>query len=155
MLKLKLQYFGYLMQRTDWLEKTLSWERLKAGGEWDDRGWDGWMVSPTRWTWIWINSRSWWWTVKPGVLQSIGSQRVGLDWVTELNCPKACWRQESCMPYSLVFHGSAQGLFIHQQHEVNYIYLSVIMKIEWNNNICLLVVVYCYITNNPKPRGLK
>jgi len=61
------------------------WERLKAGGERDDRGWDGWMASPTQWTWVWANSGSWCWTGKPGVLQSMGPQRVGYDWVTELN----------------------------------------------------------------------
>ena len=72
------------MQRTDSLEKTC-WERLKVGGEGDDRGWDGWMVSLTQWTWVWTSSRSWWWTGKPGVLQSIGWQRVGHYWATELN----------------------------------------------------------------------
>ena len=60
------------------------WKRLKAG-EGDDRGWDGWMASPTRWTWVWVNSGSWWWIGRPGVLQFMGSQRVGHDWVTELN----------------------------------------------------------------------
>ena len=85
MLKLKLQYFGHLMRRTDSFEKTLMWERLTAGGEGADRGWDGWMASPTQWTWVWVNSRSWWWTGRPGVLQSTGSQRVGHDCVTELN----------------------------------------------------------------------
>ena len=85
MLKLKLQYFGHLMRRTDSLEKTWSWERLKAGEERDDRGWDGWMASLTRWTWIWVSSGSWWRTEKPGVLQSMGSQRVRHDWGTELN----------------------------------------------------------------------
>ena len=84
-LKLKLQYFGHLMQRTDSLEKTLCWERLSAGGEGDDKGWDGWMVSPTQWTWVWVNSGSWWWTGRPGVLQFMGSQGVGQDWTTELN----------------------------------------------------------------------
>ena len=84
-LKLKLQYFGHLMQRTDLFEKTLCWERLKAGGEGDDRGWDGWMAPPTGWTWVWVNSRSWWWTGRPGMLQSMGSQRIRHDWVTELN----------------------------------------------------------------------
>ena len=83
-LKLKLQYFGYLMRRTDLLEKTWCWERLKAGGEGDDRGWNRWMSSPTQWTWVWASSRSWWWTRKPGVLQSMGLQRVGHDWMTEL-----------------------------------------------------------------------
>ena len=84
MLKLKLQYFGHLMGRVDSLEKTLMPEGLRAGGEGDDRGWDGWMASPTRWTWVWVNSRSLWWTGRPGELQFMGSQRVGHDWATEL-----------------------------------------------------------------------
>ena len=61
------------------------WERSKAGGEGDDRGWDGWMASPTQWTWVWVGSRSCWWTGTPGVLQSMGLQRVRHDWATELN----------------------------------------------------------------------
>ena len=63
------------------------WEGLGAGGEGDDRGWDGWMASPTRWTWVWVNSRSWWWTGRPGVLQFMGSQgsRTQLSNWTELN----------------------------------------------------------------------
>ena len=61
------------------------WERLKAGGEGDDRAWDGWMASLTRWTWVWISSRSWWWTGKPGVLQSMWSLRVRHDWTTSLS----------------------------------------------------------------------
>ena len=61
-----------------------SWERLGAGGEGDDRGWDGWMASPTRCTWIWVNSGSWQWTGRPGVLRFMGLQRVGHDWATEL-----------------------------------------------------------------------
>ena len=60
------------------------WERLKAGGEGDDRGWDGWMASPTYWRWVWVSSGSWWWTWRPGVLQFMGSQRVKHDWTTEL-----------------------------------------------------------------------
>ena len=66
------------------LKRPWCWESLKAGGEGDDRGWGGWMASPTRRTWIWVNSRSWWWTGRPGLLWSMGSQRVGHDWVTEL-----------------------------------------------------------------------
>ena len=61
------------------------WEGLGAGGEGDNRGWDGWMASPTRWTWVWVNSGSWWWTGRPGVLRFMRSQRVGHNWVTELN----------------------------------------------------------------------
>ena len=67
------------------MKKPWCWEGLGAGGEGDDRGWDGWMASPTRWTGVWVNSGSWWWTGKPGVLRFMGSQRVGHDWVTELN----------------------------------------------------------------------
>ena len=85
MLKLKLQYFGHLMQRFDSLEKLLWWEGLGAGGEGDDRGWDGWMASPTRWTWVSVNSGSWWWTGRPGVLHFMRLQRVRHDWATELN----------------------------------------------------------------------
>ena len=69
---------------TPW-KRPWRWERLKVGGERDNRGWDGWMAKPTRWTWIWTSSRSWWWTGKRGVLQSMGLQRVGHSWATELN----------------------------------------------------------------------
>ena len=86
MLKLKLQYFGHLMRRVDSWEKTLMLGGVGAGGEGDDRGWDGWMASPTRWAWVWVNSGSWWWTGGPGVLRFMGSQRFRHDWVTtELN----------------------------------------------------------------------
>ena len=67
------------------LKRPWCWERLKAEGEGDDRGWDGWMASLTQWTWVWVSSRSWWWTGKPGMLQSMGSQRVGHGYVTEIN----------------------------------------------------------------------
>ena len=65
--------------------KDISWEGLGAEGERDDRGWDGWMASLTRWTWVWVNSGRWWWTGRLGVLRFMGSQRVGHDWATELN----------------------------------------------------------------------
>ena len=86
MLKMKLQYFGHLMQELTPWKRPWCWERLRAGGEGDNRGWDGWMASPTQWTWVWVVSRSWWWTGRPGVLQSMGSQsQTGLsDWA-ELN----------------------------------------------------------------------
>jgi len=69
---------------THW-KRPWCWERLKAGGEGDDGEWDDWMASPTQWTRVWVNSGSWWWTGRPGMLQSMGSQRVRHDWVTELN----------------------------------------------------------------------
>ena len=67
------------------LKRPCCWERLRAGGEGYDRGWDAWMTSPTRWTWVWVDSGSWWWTGRPGMLQFMGSQRVRHDWATELN----------------------------------------------------------------------
>ena len=91
MLKLKLQYFGHLMRRTDSLEKTLMLGNIEGAGEGDDRGWHGWMVSPIRW--VWASSRTWWWTGRPGVLQSMGLQsRTWLsDW-TELNTKNISWK---------------------------------------------------------------
>jgi len=80
---------------THW-KRPWCWEGLGAGGEGDDRGWDGWMASLTRWTWVWVNSGSCWWTGRPGVLQFMGSQRVGHNWATELN-----WRlKESWTVYT-------------------------------------------------------
>ena len=85
MLKLKLNTLvTWCKELTQW-KRSWCWERLKAGGEGDDRGWDVWMASLTRWTWVWVNSRIWWWTGKPGRLQSTGSQIVGHDEASELN----------------------------------------------------------------------
>ena len=69
---------------THW-KRLWCWEGLGAGGKGDDRRWDGWMASLTRWTWVWENSWSWWWTGRPGMLRFMGSQRVGHNWVIELN----------------------------------------------------------------------
>ena len=71
-------------ESTHW-KRPWCWEGLRVGGEGDDRGWDGWMASPTWCTWVWVNSGSWWWTGRPGVLQFMGSQRLGHNWATELN----------------------------------------------------------------------
>ena len=84
MMKLKLQYFGHLMRRTDPLEKTLMLGKIEGRRRGDNRGWNGWMASPIQWTWVWVRSGSWWWTGKPGVLQSMGLQRIGRNWATEL-----------------------------------------------------------------------
>ena len=85
MLKLKLQYFGNSSEELTHWKRLWCWEGLGAGGEGDNRGWDGWMASLIRWTWVWVNSGSWWWTGRPGILQFMGLQRVRHDWVTELN----------------------------------------------------------------------
>ena len=79
---------------THW-KRPWCWERLRAGGEGDNRGWAGWMASPTWWTWVWVDSGSWWWTGRPGVLRFMESQRVGHDWVTELNWTEVGWTQRA------------------------------------------------------------
>ena len=129
MLKLKLQYFGHLVQRADSFEKTLMLGKIEGRGEGDDRGWDVWIASLTQWTWVWVGSRSWCWTGRPGVLQFTGSQRVGHDWMTELNwmalarplfwadtlCslpghPYPCWLLWTPSPLSLQ-HGATESPF--------------------------------------------
>ena len=85
MLKLKLQCFGHLMQRTDSMEKTLMLGKTEGRRRRGDRGWDDWKASPTQWTWVWVNSGSWRWTGRPGMLQYMGSIIVRLNWATELN----------------------------------------------------------------------
>ena len=130
MLKLKLQYFGYLMRRTDSFEKTLMLGKIEGRGRrgqqrmrWldgifdtmdmslmkVDKGWDGWMASLTQWTWVWVDSRSWWWTGRPGILQSMGSQSLIQlsDW-TELNNNKKynCWKIKTLIESILVLEGS-------------------------------------------------
>ena len=84
-LKLKLQSLATWCEELIQLKRLWCWKRLKVGEEGNYKRWDGWIASLTWWTWVWANSRSWWWTGKPGVLQSMGSQRVRHDWMTELN----------------------------------------------------------------------
>ena len=79
------QYFATWWEELIYLKRPWCCKRLKAGGEGDDRGWDGWMTSLTQWTWVWASSGSWWWTGRPSIMQSMGSQRVRHDWATELN----------------------------------------------------------------------
>ena len=83
MLKLRCQYFCHLIRRTDSLEKTLMLGKVEGRRGRGGQGWDGWMTSPTQGAWVWINSRSWWWTEKPGMLQSMGLPWAGHDWATE------------------------------------------------------------------------
>ena len=100
------------MRRTDSLEKTLMLGKLEVGGEGDNREWDGWMASLAWWTWVWVKSRSWWWTGRPGVLQSTGSQRVRHDWETEPN-----WTESAggCVLFLFLFvwlHQGAWGILV-------------------------------------------
>ena len=83
MLKLKLQYFGHLMWRSDSLKRPWCWERLQTEGEGAYRGWDDWMESLTQWTWVWASSWCWWWTGKPGLLHEVTKSRTWLSsWTT-------------------------------------------------------------------------
>ena len=95
MLKLKIQYFDYLMRITDSLKKTLIMGKIEAEREGSVRGWDGWMASLTWWAWVWVSSGSWRWTGKPGALQSMGLQRVRHDWATELNWSRIYFKTSS------------------------------------------------------------
>ena len=97
-------------------------ERLKAGGKGDDRGWDGWMASPTWWTWVWVNSRSWWWTGRPDVLQSMGSQRVRHTWATKLN-----WRRGD----SVMGEGCYHHYFVAGEAEVERDWMICLRSRDW------------------------
>ena len=97
-LKLKPHYSGHLLWRNDSLETTLMLGKIEVGGKGVDRGRDGWVVSLTQWTWVWVSFGSWWWTGKPGLLQSMGLQRVRHSWSPELNWFKIVrtWKQPKC-----------------------------------------------------------
>ena len=88
MLKLKLHYFAHLMWRTDSLERFWCWESLKAGGKQADRGWNSWMASLIQWIWVWVSSRIWWWTGKPGMLCTWGGKDSDmtewLNWIDSI-----------------------------------------------------------------------
>ena len=102
---------------THW-KRPWCWERLKVGREGYNRGWDGWMASLTQWTWVWVNSRSWWRTGKPGVLRSMGSQRVRHNWASELNWTELMWTLNSIstklVNYKSSLKDKKQLLFIHE-----------------------------------------
>ena len=100
-----------------WLPDVKSWLFWKdpyAGKDWnqeetgDDRRWDGWMASPPQWTWVWVNSRSWWWTGRPGVLQFMGFQRVGHDWDTEVNWTELIWLPSGSWVVEALWQGSQE-----------------------------------------------
>ena len=95
MLKLKLQYVGHLLQRTDSFQRSWCWERLKVGGEGDKRGWDGWMASPTQWAWVWVNSGSWRWTGRPACCSPWGRKESDmtelLNWTELRLLHLPCW----------------------------------------------------------------
>ena len=132
------------------LKRPWCWERLRAGGEGDDRGWDGWMASPTQWTWVWVDSRSWCWTGTPGMLQFMGLQRVRFNWATELNIFQHSGflnnvivtgtdvvQSPSCVPQGLFqwvgsLHQMAKILELQLQYQSSNEYSGLIsFKIDW------------------------
>ena len=124
-LKLKLQFFGHLMQRADSLEKTLMLGKIEVGGERDDRGWDGWMASLTQWTWVWVGSRSWWWTGMPGVVRFMWLQTVRHNWATELNwsdlIAEMCLVFTECFAYCFIYASLCYLQFHYQWKIILYI----------------------------------
>ena len=119
------------------LKRPWSWERLRARGEGDDREWDGWMASSTQWTWVWVNSGSWWWTGRPGMLQSMGLQRVGHDWATELN-----WKLMFC--FLTDYHINYEVYFMCNYKVIDICSLLLMtnhhMSIAWLSNMILVVI---------------
>ena len=114
-----------------WPPHAKSWligKNSDAGRDWGqeekrDRGWDGWMASLTRWTWIWVNSGSWWWTGRPGMLWFMGSQRVGHDWATELSLTEYT-QEESEWLFRWKINNYKQG--------IKYKYHSIIWRWAWS-----------------------
>ena len=104
MLKLKLQYFGHLMRKADSFEKTLMLGKIEGRRRRGRQRMRWWMASPTQWTGVWVDSGSWWWTGRPGVLQSMGLQRVGHDWATELNWTELLWGYERLIALQSSLH---------------------------------------------------
>ena len=121
-LMLKLQYVVHLMWRTYTLEKILMLGKIEGRRR---RGWDGWMASLTQWTWVWVSSGSWWWIGRPGVLQSMGSQRVGHDWATELKA-MTIWLEPVSVINQMHIHACAlNGLGDTTRSQYALLYVSV------------------------------
>ena len=121
------------------LKRPWCWERLRAGGEGDDRGWDGWMASPTQWTWVWVNSGSWWWTRRPGVLRFMGSQRVGRDWATELN-----WNWITLL-YSINKHNIATQLHFNKIYFKTTFLAYISISFNYHSNPARLVLLFPFL----------
>ena len=132
--------------RHEWRKQKRFWG-LGAGGEGDDRGWDGWMAgSLTRWTWVWVNSRSWWWTGRPGVLRYMGSQRVGHDLATELNWTEVNWSNWAELKcYLFVLFLQVLSLWITKYTSI--VKLKFSLSVVVKNQIMLLIVLKMKMTS--------
>ena len=122
--------FSQCKELTHW-KRSWYWERLKAGGEGDDRGWDGWMASLNWWTWVLASFRSWWWTGKPGILQSMGSQRVKFDWATKLSWTE--FSQNPSVPFTII---CSMFWSVQPTSVISYAYvLGICNFFDWRVNI--------------------
>ena len=131
MLKLKLQYFGHLMWKASSLEKTLMLGKIEGRRRRGNRGWDGWMASPTQWTWVWASSRSWWFTGKPGMLQSMGVAK-GQTWLRDWT--KLNWlNHSSIIPLSL----TVKSLFF--KKHINFLILAA------SGSSCAMRDLHCFL----------
>ena len=143
-LKWKLQIFGHLMWRADSLKRPWCWQRLKVEAEGDDRGQESWMAPSNQWTWVWANSRGWWRTGKPGVLQSMGSHRVVRDWTTIGD-----WTQSPVSLPSLAVRGA-----IECSNPQGWLYWGPAPTSPWESKRCLISVTkdifISFITGNSK-----
>ena len=153
MLKLKLQYFGHLMEELTHWKRLWCWEGLGARREGDGRGWDGWMASLTWWTWVWVNSGSWWWTRRPGVLQFMGSQRVGHDWVTDLiwsdhrsPASESLWMEPRLMFYN--FSDDFQSALITTALCHVWTLLMVFLFLTFDFRLTIIVSLLRYLCQN-------
>ena len=124
------------------------WEGLRAGGKGDDRGWDGWMASPTQWMWVWVNSGSWWWTGRPGMLQFMGSQRVGHDWATEGN-----WTEQYHMEKAMAPHSSTLAWKIPWMEEPGRLQSMESLRVghNWATSLSLFTFMHWRRTWQPTP----
>ena len=137
------------MRRADSFEKTLMLGKIEGGRRRDDRGWDGWMASLTQWTWVRVSSRSWWWTGRPGVLQSMRSQRAGHDQVTETNwttsiqtlvglqTPCSLWGNIANFPPSLL----PQSLYSHHSAYLKWLFPCCLAGSINSGYSCLLIII--------------
>ena len=151
MLKLKLQYFVQTHWKTLWC-----WEGLGARGEGDDRGWDGWMASPTRWTWIWVNSGSWWWTGRSGLLRFMGSQRVGHDSATELNwlaIVSGEQKRDSAIHVHVAFLPKTPlpSRLPHKIEQSSMLYSSPLLVRHFKYSVVYMCIQICYHFPPPSP----
>ena len=133
------------------LKRPCCWERLKGGGKWDNRGWDSQMASPTQWTWVWVNSGSWWRTGRPGVLWFMGLQRVGHDWVTELNFENSSYSLH-CIPFfdvwlADIFSYSVACLFSFTEFSKEQSFL-ILMKSNFSNFLFCVSCFWCQISEH-------